>query len=108
MLIFGAQTGIPVQKSPEYGTVNVSETDSFTNNNLVDIYLLKLNNRNTRIRYKICSKLTIKTPKRCYWRRSGLFIINFEHVNADWAQPAITCSKLTIDTLEQGEKHVQS
>ena len=24
------------------------------------------------------------------------------------AQPAITCSKLTIETLEQGVKHVQS
>ena len=28
----------------------------------VVIYLLKANNRNTRTRYKICSKLTIKTP----------------------------------------------
>ena len=28
------------------------------------IYLLKFNNRNTRTRCKICSKLTIKTPER--------------------------------------------
>ena len=29
----------------------------------VGIYLLKVKNRNTRIRYEICSKLTIKTPE---------------------------------------------
>ena len=29
------------------------------------IYLLKVNNRNTRARCEICSKLTIKTQKRC-------------------------------------------
>ena len=29
------------------------------------IYLLKVNNRNTRTRCEICSKLTIKTPERC-------------------------------------------
>ena len=28
------------------------------------IYLLKVNNRNTRTRFEICSKLTIKTPER--------------------------------------------
>ena len=27
---------------------------------------------------------------------------------ATWTQPAITCSKLTIETLEQGVKYVQS
>ena len=48
------------------------------------IYLLKVNKRNTRIRCEICSKLTIKTikiPERCQWRRSGIFIINFEHIS---------------------------
>ena len=29
----------------------------------VGIYLLKVNNRNTRTRCEICSKLTIKTPE---------------------------------------------
>ena len=37
--------------------------------------LLKVNNRNTRTRCKICSKLTIKTTRR----RSGVLIINFEY-----------------------------
>ena len=47
----------------------------------VGIYLLKVNNRNTRIRCEICSKLTIKTPERRQWRRSGVFIVNFEHAS---------------------------
>ena len=33
--------------------------------NPVGIYLLKVNNRNTRSRYEICSKSTIKTPDYC-------------------------------------------
>ena len=32
--------------------------------NPAGIYLLKVNNRNTRTRCEICSKLTIKTPER--------------------------------------------
>ena len=45
------------------------------------IYLLKVNNRNTRTRCEICSKLTINTPERRHWRRSGVFIVNFEHIS---------------------------
>ena len=45
------------------------------------IYLLKANNRNTRTRCEICSKLTINTPERRHWRRSGVFIVNFEHIS---------------------------
>ena len=41
------------------------------------ISLLKFNNRNTRTKCKICSKLKIKTPERRQWRRFGVFIINF-------------------------------
>ena len=33
---------------------------------------------------EICSKLTIKTPKRSQWRRFGVFIVNFERVIAGW------------------------
>ena len=44
-------------------------------------YLLKVNNRNTRTRCEICSKLTIKTPERRQWRRSVVFIVNFEHIS---------------------------
>ena len=45
------------------------------------IYLLKVNNRNTRTRCEICSKLTIKTLERCHWRSFGVFIVNFEHIS---------------------------
>ena len=43
--------------------------------------MFKVNNKNTRTRCEICSKLTIKTPERCQWRRSGVFIVNFEHIS---------------------------
>ena len=45
------------------------------------VYLLKVNNRNTRTRCEICSKLTIKTPERRHWRRYSVFIVNFEHIS---------------------------
>ena len=47
----------------------------------VGIYMFKVNNRNTRTKCEICSKLTIKTPERCHWRRSDVFIVNFEHIS---------------------------
>ena len=34
------------------------------NESATGIYLLKVNNKNTRTRREICSKLTIKTPER--------------------------------------------
>ena len=49
-------------------------------NNPANIYLFKVNNKNTRERCEICSKLTIKTPVRRHWRRSRVFIVNFEHI----------------------------
>ena len=50
------------------------------------IYLLKVNNRNTRTKCEICSKLTIKTPERRLWPIpcSSVSIVNFEKVNAGW------------------------
>ena len=42
--------------------------------------MFKVNNGNTRTRCEICSKLTIKIPERRQWRRSGVFIVNFEHI----------------------------
>ena len=43
------------------------------------IYLLKVNNRNTRRRCEICSKLTIKIPSR-HW------LLNLEHAKAQTGQ----------------------
>ena len=45
------------------------------------IYLLKINNINSRARHEICSKLAIKTPERRHWHRSGVFITNFHHIS---------------------------
>ena len=48
--------------------------------NPVGIYLLKVNNRNSRTRCEICSNLRIKIPERRQWRHSGIFIVKFEHI----------------------------
>ena len=49
--------------------------------NPVNTYLFKINNRNTRKRCEICSKLTIKTIERHHCYLSGVFIVNFEHAS---------------------------
>ena len=33
---------------------------------------------------EVCSKLTIKTPEQCHYRRSGFFAGNLEQVNVNW------------------------
>ena len=43
--------------------------------------MFKVNNRNTRTMCEICPKLTIKMPERRQLRRSGVFIVNFEHIS---------------------------
>ena len=48
---------------------------------IAGIYLPKVNYRNTRPRCEICSKLTMKTPEGRQWRRSVVFMINFEHIS---------------------------
>ena len=37
-----------------------------------------------------------------------LFSSEAVHLNLDISKPAVACSKLTIETLEQGVKYVQS
>ena len=60
----------------QYFNHNKHNTDSISKYP-AGIYLLKVNNRNTRARFEICSKLTLKAPDRRHWGRSGVFIINF-------------------------------
>ena len=48
------------------------------NLNSAGIHLFKVNNRNSRTRCEICSKLTIKTYQ---WWRSSVFIVNLEHIS---------------------------
>ena len=43
-------------------------------------YLLKPINKNTRKMCEICSNLTIKALERRKWRRSGVFMVSFEHI----------------------------
>ena len=57
------------------------------------INLLKVNNRNTRTRCEISSKLTRKAPERRNWRRSGVFYVNFEHVS----HPVLVFILLTLN-----------
>ena len=52
-----------------------SSTNCGCNLNPINIYLFKFNNRNTRRRCDICSKLTIKTPERRPWRRFGVLLL---------------------------------
>ena len=52
-----------------------------TSKNPANTYLFKVNNKNTRKRCKICSKLIIKTQERRQWHRSGVFIVTFEHIS---------------------------
>ena len=61
---------------------------------LANIYLFEVNKRNTKQSCEISSKLTTKTPelrqmelseKNCFakgsiWRRSGVFVVNSEHI----------------------------
>ena len=49
-------------------------------NFLANFYLFKVNNKDTSKTCKICSKLTMKTPEQRHWRRSVVFIVNFEHI----------------------------
>ena len=78
------------------------------------IYLLKVNNRNTRTRFEICSSLTIKTPERrpkitiktpesLFTPCSSASNVNFEQVNAGWVTPETSnwtrCNKILVFIL---------
>ena len=73
---------------------------NFFSNNLIGVTLPKkkwkpsVNNDGITTGYKsknrrevfglqgeICAKLTIKTQQQRQWRRSGVFIVNFEHID---------------------------
>ena len=61
---------------------------------LANIYCFKVSNENKRTLCEICAKLAIKTPERCPWRRSDVFIVNFEQVlRIDLAFPSLTLNK---------------
>ena len=53
----------------------------FMRSHIPAVFLLKANNRNTRTRCEICSKLAINTPERRQWRRCGILIVNFDNIS---------------------------
>ena len=53
----------------------VTSTTTMWANTPAGIYLLKVNNRNTRVICETCSKLPMKM---CFY--SGVFIFNFKHI----------------------------
>ena len=61
--------------------------------------MFKGNNRNTRLKCEIYSKLTIQTPERRQWRSSGVFIVNFEHIS----QLVLVFLLLTLSSVNAGK-----
>ena len=64
----------------------------------------KVNNRNTRTRCEICSKLTIKTPERRHWQLWTYFtpcpsvsMADFEHVVFGWGK--VCWMNIALDEL---------
>ena len=66
----GSKYLCPLQFSSNYSNCIIFPTAN---------YMFKVNNRNTRTRCELCSKLTINTPEWRQQRRSDVFIVNFEH-----------------------------
>ena len=80
--------------------------------NLESKYLFKVNNKDTKRMstwqtftclksiietleklYVTWSKLTLKTPEQCQWRRYGVFNVNFEHVSYLFSSASIVVFK---------------
>ena len=67
--------------------------------------------------YPVGNFMFIVKNKQIQWPCWGLFQFSYEHFQTKFfeelqnnilTQPAITCLKLTIETLEQGVKYVKS
>ena len=63
---------------------------------LVGNYVFKVNNRNTKSRYEICSNLTIKITEWRHWHRSGVFIVR------TYFTPCFTVSLVNFEQLNAG------
>ena len=59
----------------QYSNRNTQEHKFSSSQLLADIYLFKINNGNTS---KICSLLTIETPKRRQWRQLSHIVLDFQ------------------------------
>ena len=54
-----------------------------------NIYLLKVNYKNTKKKCEICSKLTIEIPELHHWCLSDVFIVNLQHVSHNFFSVSI-------------------
>ena len=76
------------------GTIEEFITFFEGSSNPAGTYLFKVNNGNKRTFREICSKIKIKTSERRHWRRSGVFIVNFE----ESSRPG-SCMKTRLDSV---------
>ena len=82
-----------------YLTVTVIKFLYFSCQNSAGFWSFRVNNRNPKLMCGICSKLTIKTPKRHHWRHSSVFIINFGQIShIALVFPLLTMSKRRLNT----------
>ena len=70
-----------LNEQPGHSFTKTKQMNYFNSSFPAGNYMFKVNTINTRARYEIRSKLTIKTPERRHWRRSGVFIVNFELIS---------------------------
>ena len=69
-------------------------------------YLFKVKNKNTKKRYEICLKLTIKTPeRRQLWTYfspfSNVSIVDFEQINISWVSLALLTKNYLYFTFNE-------
>ena len=71
--------------------------------NPANIYLFKVSNRNSRKRYEICSKLTIKTPElqHIFTPFSSVSIVELEQVNITWEACLGPCQTSMVELFRE-------
>lgn len=60
--------------------------DMFTPADPANFIMKSHNNKNTRKKCEVYSKLTIETPKRRHWPCFGVFTLNHEQANVCWGR----------------------
>ena len=100
-------TGIEEKRISENGSVNVRVFRSATTKDMY-YYLKPLLKKNPEIILHIGTNNWVNETSRDVLK--GILSLKnlLKHCVHHATQPAITCSKLTIETLEQGVKYVQS
>ena len=71
----------------------------------VNNYVFKVNNRNTRKRCEISSRLTTNTPEWRHWRCSGVFIANFEHISHFYRVSILNFEQVNVSWAVNSEQN---